>query len=101
MRSEEDFRKVVAIVAQVSELEPSDLFSGKRLQELTDARWIAVQLLKDLGYYSHKITALTGLSERHVNRILTEIDTRRGSGWRTLRRNLAECRSALGLTSDV
>lgn len=101
MNSDEDFRNVVTIVAKVSEVEISDLFSGRRNQELTDARWIAVQLLKEMGYYTSRICILTGLSSRHVNRILTEIDTRRGSGWRTMRRNLAECKTALGLTSDV
>lgn len=101
MRSDEDFRNVVNIVAEVTELAASEIFSGHRSPELTDARWIVVQLLKDLGYYNSRICSLTGLSARSVNRILTEIDDRHGAGWKMMRRNLAECRSALSRSSDV
>ena len=100
MKSDEDFRRVLSTVADITEVEASEVFSGKKNPELTDARWIVVQLLSEIGYYSGRICALTGLSTRSVTRILTEIDSRQGAGWKLLRRNLADCRQALGLTSD-
>lgn len=100
MKSEEDFRNVLSVVAEVTEVEASQVFSGRKNPELTDARWIVVQLLNEMGYYSGRICSLTGLSTRSVTRILTEIDSRQGAGWKMLRRNLADCRLALGLSSD-
>ena len=62
-----------------------------------DARWISVQLLDDLGYYSGQIAELTGMTPRNVNRILCELRTRQPSTWRQFGKEMEACRKTLGI----
>ena len=101
MKSKEDFCNILNVVSEISELEIPEILSAKKSQEYKDARWIVVQLLSDMGYYPSKICALTGLSTRTITRVLTDMRSRRDISWKMLRKNLAECRSLLGINTDT
>lgn len=97
MDSVSDYKAVLASVSRVTGIPETFIFSHRMGQIYRDARWIAVRLLADLGYYSTQIADFTGLSSRHVNRILDTIRGRNPSTWRLFGRELDACRSALGL----
>lgn len=97
MDSVSDYKAVLAAVSRATGIPETLIFSHRMGQVYSDARWIAVRLLADLGYYSGQIADLTGLTPRHVNRIISTIRGRNASTWRQFGRELDACRSALGL----
>jgi hypothetical protein len=55
--------------------------------------------MTDLGYDPGQIADATGLTPRHVNRILETLQTRNASTWRQFGQELDACRTALGLSA--
>lgn len=93
-----DFQAVLAAVSRATGIPETLIFTRRMGQIYRDARWISVQLLDDLGYYSGQIAELTGMTPRNVNRILCELRTRQPSTWRQFGNEMEACRKALGIT---
>ena len=96
MNPTEDLSLVLAIVARATGIPEPLIFTQRRGQEYYDARWIAVELLHELGYYPAQIADITGVTHRNVNKILTAIADRTGCTWRIFSVKLERCRNAMG-----
>ena len=96
MNSTEDLRQVLTVVSLVTGIPEGHIFTHRRGQQYYDARWIAVQLLSDLGYYPSQIVDLVGGSLRNVNKILSAVRWRKGATWRIFLSKLELCRNAMG-----
>ena len=94
-----DYIAVISAVSRATGIPESQIFSRRKGQINCDARWIAVQLLSDLGYYSQQIADLSGMTPRNVNLILSTIRVREFSSWKQFGRELEACRKALGITA--
>lgn len=92
-----DFQAVLAAVSRATGIPEAWIFSKRKGQIYYDARWIAVRLLTDLGYYPGQIADASGLTHRHVNRIIETLQDRSVSTWRQFGQELDACRTALGL----
>ena len=99
MDSLSDYKAVLAAVSRATGIPEALIFSKRRGQVYYDARWIAVQLLDDLGYYPNQIAETTGMTVRNVNHILSAIRIREFSSWRQFGNELEACRKALGITA--
>lgn len=98
MDSLSDYKAVLAAVSRATGIPEAFIFSRRKGQIYYDARWIAVRLLADLGYYSGQIAELTGMTPRNINRIISTIQFREFSTWRQFGNELDACRKALGIT---
>lgn len=92
-----DYMAVLAAVSRVTGIEEEFIFSRRRGQIYYDARWIAVQLLIDMGYYDGQIADMVGMTQRNVNRIRAGVRDRVDDSWKQFGRQLEACRNALGL----
>jgi hypothetical protein len=101
MDSLSDYKAVVSAVSRATGIPEALIFSRKRGQIYYDARWIAVQLLDDLGYYPGQIADLAGMSARHVNEILNKVRQRDASSWKQFGRQMEACRKALGVAATA
>ena len=101
MDSLTDYKAVLAAVSRATGIPEAFIFSKRKGQIYYDARWIAVQLLDDLGYYPNQIAETTGMTSRNVNHILSAIKTREFSSWRQFGNELEACRKALGITATM
>lgn len=101
MNSMQDLMAVTEAVSRISEIPSGMIFSRRKGQEYLDARWLAVQLLSDLGYYSSRIAELTGMTQRNVNLILAAIRLKKNNTWKMFGRNLEECRKVLGIGQEI
>lgn len=97
MDKTDDLRRVLAAVSQATGIPETGIFSKRRGQEYYDARWIAVQLLSDLGYYPGQIADLTGMTPRNVTGILATVKVRCNTIWKQFSRRMEACRNALGI----
>lgn len=64
------FDRLVAIVAELSELSVESILKGRKTDEVVDARWIIVRILKEQGYHTAKIALLMGMTQRNVTNIV-------------------------------
>lgn len=96
-----DYQAVVSAVSRATGIPESLIFSRKRGQVYYDARWIAVQLLDDLGYYPRQIADMSGMTSRNVNLILGTVRIRANSSWKQFGKELEACRKALGITATA
>jgi hypothetical protein len=99
MDSLTDYKAVLAAVSRATGIPEAFIFSKRKGQIYYDARWIAVQLMDDLGYYPNQIAETTGMTARNVNHILSAIKIREFSSWRQFGNELEACRKALGITA--
>ena len=97
MDTTKDLQAVLSAVSRATGIPEAWIFSKRKGQIYYDARWIAVRLLTDLGYYPSQIADVSGLTRRHVNRILEALQGRNASTWRQFGLELDACRTALGL----
>ena len=72
------FERLVDVVADLSELSAYTILHGRKTDEVVDARWIIVQILKEQGYHTTKIAQLMGMSQRNVTHIVTAFQDRLG-----------------------
>ena len=72
------FERLVDVVADLSELSANTILHGRKTDEVVDARWIIVQILKEQGYHTTKIALLMGMSQRNVTRIIMAFQDRLG-----------------------
>lgn len=96
MNTTQDFAAVLAAVSRATGVPEAFIFSHRKGQAYCDARWLAVQLLADRGYYPAQISDITGASHRNVNKILAAIQERKGCTWRMFNDRLERCRNAVG-----
>jgi hypothetical protein len=89
-----DFEHVVKAVAEAMDLSPCQILCKRRFQETIDARWIAVCLLSEKGFYSSRIAAYMGMTTRNVNLILSSMHLRLATE-KQLRSNLEAARKYL------
>ena len=89
-----DLERVVNAVAEATDLRPCQILCRRRFQETIDARWIAVFLLNEKGYYSTRIAEWMGMTTRNVNLILSSIGLRLSTE-KKLRSNLEMARKHL------
>jgi hypothetical protein len=99
MDSVSDYKAVLAAVSRATGIPEAFIFTKRRGQIYYDARWIAVQLLADMGYYANQIAETTGMTARNVNHILSAIRIRKSTTWRQFGNELEACRKALGITA--
>lgn len=94
-----DYTAVLAAVSRATGIPEPFIFSQRKGQIYYDARWIAVQLFADLGYYSGQISNMTGMTSRNVTLILSTLQHRDPSTWKQFGRELEACRKALGIVT--
>ena len=94
-----DYNAVLAAVSRATGIPESLIFSHRKGQIYYDARWIAVQLLSDLGYYTRQISDVSGMTPRNINLILSAVRIRANSSWKQFGNELEACRKALGITA--
>lgn len=92
-----DYKAVLAAVSRATGIPEAHIFTKRRGQIYYDARWMAVQLMADLGYYAGQISNVTGTTSRNVNLIITALKGRDNSTWKQFGRGLEACRKALGI----
>jgi hypothetical protein len=71
MYKQDYFDKVLAVVAELSELSVGNILNGRKTDEVVDARWIIVKILHEQGYHTAKIALLMHMTQRNVTHILT------------------------------
>lgn len=101
MDTTHDYAAVLAAVSRATGIPEAWIFSKRRGQIYYDARWIAVQLLSDLGYYPGQIADTVGMTSRGVTMILASVRTRNNSTWKQFGNELEACRKALGITATA
>ena len=97
MDSTQDFQAVLAAVSRATFIPEGRIFSKCKGQEFSDARWMAVQLLIDLGYYDRQIADVTGMTQRAINKIRAEAQKRANGTWKQFGKNLEQARNLLGI----
>jgi hypothetical protein len=70
------FDRLVSIVAELCELSVEAIMKGRKTDEVVDARWIIVRILKEQGYHTAKIALLMGMTQRNVTHIVTVFQDR-------------------------
>lgn len=98
MNTTQDLQAVLAAVSRATNIPESRIFSRCKGQDHLDARWMAVQLLVDLGYYDRQIADVTGMTQRAINKIRNAAANRANGTWRQFRTNLEAARNLLGIT---
>ena len=89
-----DLDAIINAVAEAMDLKPSQILCKRKFKETIDARWIAVCLLSEKGYYSSRIAEWMRMTARNVNLILSSIHLRLATE-KQLRNNLEAARKYL------
>ena len=89
-----DLEQIVKAVAEAMDLSPCQILCKRRFKETIDARWLAVYLLNEKGYYSTRIAEWMNMTTRNVNLILSSIGLRLSTE-KKLRSNLESARKYL------
>ena len=92
----ERFDRIIQAVADASDLTTSQIVSKRRFPDSLDARWIAVKLLRDEGFYSSRIAELMSMTTRNVNHIIYAVEIRLSHDDRSLKQLLETSRKHLG-----
>ena len=92
----EKFDRIIKAVADASDLTTSQIVSKRRFPDSLDARWIAVKLLRDEGFYSSRIAELMSMTTRNVNHIIYAVEIRLSHDDRPLKQLLETSRKHLG-----
>lgn len=71
-----DFERIIKAVADATDLSPCQLLCRRRFPETMDARWIAVKLMKEEGFYSSQVARLMNMTTRNVNHIIYSVEIR-------------------------
>lgn len=91
-----DFETIINAVADAADLRPCQILCRKRFPETIDARWIAVKMLRDEGFYTSKIARLMNMTTRNVNRIKYAVEVRLSKDDRSLVNILETARKQIG-----
>ena len=92
----EKFDRIIKAVADAADLTSSQIVSKRRFPDSLDARWIAVKLLRDEGFYSSRIADMMSMTTRNVNHIIYAVEIRLSHDDRPLKQLLETSRKHLG-----
>ena len=76
MGKSEDFSKVIKVVTELTEVTDQDIIGRSRRQDVVDARWMVITLMRDKGYSTRQIAHLMLKPERTVNNALCQFSDR-------------------------
>lgn len=96
-----DFERIIKAVADAADLSPCQLLCNRRFPETIDARWVAVKLLREEGFYSSKIADYMNMTTRNVNYILFSVETRLTMRDKALSNILERARKQLGNSEEI
>lgn len=96
-----DFERIIKSVADAADLNPCQLLCKRRFPETMDARWIAVKLLKEEGFYSSQIARMMSMTIRNVNHIIYAVEIRLSKGDKSLEYLLETSRKYLGNIKEI
>ena len=96
-----DFERIVKAVADAADLSPCQLLCKRRFPETMDARWIAVKLLKDEGFYTSQVARLMSMTTRNVNHIIYSVEIRLSNNDRSLEYLLETSRKHLRNSREI
>lgn len=99
MRS--DFERIIKAVADAADLSPCQVMCKRRFPETMDARWIAVKLLKDEGFYTSQVARLMSMTTRNVNHIIYSVEIRLSNNDRSLEYLLETSRKHLRNSREI
>lgn len=95
-----EFERIIQAVAKAADLAPCQILCNRKFPETIDARWIAVKLMREEGFYSSKIADLMNMTSRNVNYILFSTETRLSMGDKALGNILERARKELGKSEE-
>lgn len=96
-----DFERIVKAVADAADLSPCQLLCKRRFPETMNARWIAVKLLREEGFYSSQVARFMNMTTRNVNRIIYSVEIRLSNNDRSLEYLLETSRKYLGNSKEI
>lgn len=95
MSKEEDFSKVIKVVAELTEVTEQDILGRSRVQEVVDARWMVIALMREKGYTTKQIAPLLCHPIRTINHALSGFSDRVKYSFNNLGNILATARQQL------
>lgn len=96
-----DFERIIKAVADAADLNPCQILCRRRFPETMDARWIAVKLLREAGFYSSQVARLMNMTTRNVNHIIYSVEIRLSNNDRSLEYLLETSRKHLGNIKEI
>lgn len=96
-----DFERIVKAVADASDLSPCQILCNRRFPETIDARWIAVKLLREEGFYSSQVARLMNMTTRNVNHIIYSVEIRLSHNDKSLEYLLETSRKQLRNSKEI
>ena len=94
MEKSEYYSRVIKVVTELTEVSEAEICGKSKKQEVVDARWLAICLLKEGGWSTHRIAESIGHPVRMVNNALSGM-TERARYAPELGNNLAIARQQL------
>lgn len=91
----EDFSKVIKVVTELMEVTEQDILGKSRAQEVVDARWMVIALMREKGYSTKQIAPLLCHPVRTVNHALSGFSDRVKYSFNNLGNTLAKARQLL------
>lgn len=76
MEKSEYYSKVIKVVTELMEVSEDEICGKSKRQEIVDARWLAICLLKESGWSAHRIADAICHPERTVNHALSNMSER-------------------------
>lgn len=95
------FEEIIKAVADASDLTPCQILCRRRFPETIDARWIAVKLLKEEGFYTSRIADLMHMTTRNVNHIIYSVEIRLSKNDKSLECLLETTKKHLGNNREI
>lgn len=95
MKRLEDFGKVIKVVTELTDLTEQEILGKSRIQEVVDARWMVILLMREKGYSTRQIAPLVCRPERTINHALCLMEDRVKYSLNGLGNTLARARQQL------
>ena len=91
----EYFGKVMKVVTELMEVEDKDILGKSREQDVVDARWMVIYLMREKGYSTKQISPLVCRPERTINHAISSFEDRVKYSYNGLSNTLAIARQQL------
>ena len=76
MGKNEDFSKVIKVVTELTDVSRDSILGRSREQEVVDARWMVISLMREKGYPTKQIAPLMNHPIRTVNHAINNFSDR-------------------------
>lgn len=76
MKRLEDFGKVIKVVTELTGVTEQDILGRSRAQDVVDARWMCIYLMREKGYSTRQIAPLMLRPERTINHAFCMMEDR-------------------------